>query len=155
MAKTYEMTQEYLDSLKKELEYIKNVEIVENRRAIAEARAQGDLSENADYSTAREEQVRIMNRQQELEEIIKHAIIISNVSSDEVQIGSTVTIYFIDRKEERKFQVVGHLQANPLKQRMSNESPVGRAVLGHKVGDRVKVKSETGKEFEVEIKGIE
>ena len=96
-----------------------------------------------------------MNRQQELEEIIKHAIIISNVSSDEVQIGSTVTIYFIDRKEERKFQVVGHLQANPLKQRMSNESPVGRAVLGHKVGDRVKVKSETGKEFEVEIKGIE
>ena len=155
MAKTYEMTQEYLDSLKKELEYIKNVEIVENRRAIAEARAQGDLSENADYSTAREEQVRIMNRQQELEEIIKHAIIISNVSSDEVQIGSTVTIYFIDRKEERKFQIVGHLQANPLKQRMSNESPVGRAVLGHKVGDRVKVKSETGKEFEVEIKGIE
>lgn len=152
------LTQEGYDKLVAELDYLKNVEQKKNIEALVSARSQGDLSENADYDTARDNQAKIAGRIKELEVYIKNSIIISKDSTSN-NLGKIVTIKFLNEiedgeKEIEDFEIVGSLQADPINGRISNESPLGKAVLDRKVGDKVYVKTESHNEFWVEILNI-
>ena len=131
----YELTQHGAQALKDELEKLKTVDRVQIREAIKEAREQGDLSENADYSSAREQQANIEARILEIENILKHAKIMD---------VNTITVKYVDLGLEKTFQIVGTIEADPFKGKISNESPVGKAVEGRKVGDVVEVEAQDG-----------
>lgn len=151
------LTQEGYDKLVQELDYVKNVEQKKNIEDLQDARSQGDLSENADYDAARDQQAKIAARIKELELIIKNAVIISEDSGN--NLGKTIKIRFLDNVEDDEeeietYQIVGSLQADPLNGLISNESPLGKAVLDRKVGEKVYVKTESLKEFWVEILDI-
>lgn len=133
-----------------ELKTVKRPQIIE---AIKDARAQGDLSENADYDAARSDQAECEARIKQLEYMIDHAKIIEGADAGVVGVGSTVTISYVDDDEEEEYKIVGSLEANPFENRISNESPIGAAVLGKKVGDIVSVTSPQGS-FEVKIVAI-
>lgn len=153
--KVYELTQAGLDQLKDELKELVEVKRKENLEAIKEARAQGDLSENADYDAARNEQARIEARIAEIKEIIKNVKIIkTNDDSSVVNIGKEVVLYFIDKDKEATYQLVGTIEANPKNGKISIDSPLGKAIRNKEEGDTVTVKSETGKSFNVVIKKV-
>ena len=157
MNQKHYLTQEGYDKLVQELDYVKNVEQKKNIEDLQDARSQGDLSENADYDAARDQQAKIAARIKELELIIKNALIISEDSGN--NLGKTIKIRFLDNVEDDEeeietYQIVGSLQADPLNGLISNESPLGKAVLDRKVGDKVYVKTESLKEFWVEILDI-
>ncbi len=147
---TVYLTQQGLDDLKKELDNLINVRRPENIIAIKEARALGDLSENAEYDAARNEQAQIEARIKQLEKIIENASIISEVSNDVVGIGNTVAIKYVDDDEEDEYKIVGSQEADPFESKISNESPIARALFDHKVGDVVTVESPNGT-YEIEI----
>ncbi|MFA5289490.1 MAG: transcription elongation factor GreA [Candidatus Izemoplasmatales bacterium] len=152
MENTYKLTEQGYQKLKAELETLKEVDRKQNLEALKEARAQGDLSENAEYDSARDEQARIESRIKEIENILKHSeIIASSNNSKVVSIGKTVMIKFPEQKIEREFTIVGHLEANPLQGKISNESPIGRGLIGRKKGQTIQYKAETGAEITVEI----
>lgn len=120
-------------------------------QAIKEAREQGDLSENADYDAARDEQAKVEARIQELEYMIEHAVIIDEAPKDVVGIGTTVTISYIDDDDdEDEYKIVGSLEADPFENKVSDESPIGKALVGSKVGDIVSVPSPNGS-YDVKI----
>lgn len=148
---SFQLTQEGVDNLKTELTYLKDVKRGENLEALKEARAQGDLSENADYDSARNEQARIEARIAEIENIIKNVKIIKTTSEDIVNIGKTVSVRFVDTKELKEFYLVGSIEADPRARKISIESPIGKAMLNHAEGDTVEVKTETGRIFSIEI----
>lgn len=150
---TVYLTQEGLDNLKKELDDLINVRRPENVQAIKEARALGDLSENAEYDAARNEQAVIEARIKQLEKMLENVSIISDVSTDSVSIGNTVTIKYVDDEEEDEYKIVGSQEADPFESRISNESPIAQALFDHKVGDIVTVESPNGS-YQVEIKEI-
>ncbi len=154
MENTFKLTEAGLENLKNELQTLKEVDRKENLEALKEARAQGDLSENADYDAARDEQARIEARIKELENILKHTELIKDTASRVVMIGKTVELKFDSKTESKEFTIVGHLEANPLQGKISNESPLGRALIGHKKGQKVVYKAETGTEITVEIADI-
>ena len=131
------LTEEGYDKIKKELEYLKMEKRPEVINALKEARALGDLSENAEYDAARTEQAEVENR------IIEHAEIIDNKKKNEVSLGSTVTISYDDGEEE-EYKIVGSMEADPFENKISNESPLGIALLKHKIGDSVEVASPNG-----------
>lgn len=153
MSKKYLLTQEGLVKLNEELKELlgkKRPEVIER---IREAAAHGDLSENADYAQAREEQSFIEGRIQEIEDIIKNAeIITTNGHGNTVTIGSTVTVQV--GGQEKKYAIVGSNEANPKEGKISNESLVGKALLGRKVKEKFKVATPAG-EMEYEIVSIE
>ena len=151
---TVYLTQEGLDNLKKELDDLINVRRPENVQAIKEARALGDLSENAEYDAARNEQAVIEARIKQLEKMLENVSIISDVSTDSVSIGNTVTIKYVDDDEEDEYKIVGSQEADPFESRISNESPIAKALFNHKVGDIVTVDSPNGC-YEVEITAIQ
>ena len=151
---TVYLTQEGLDNLKKELDELINVRRPENVQAIKEARALGDLSENAEYDAARNEQAVIEARIKQLEKMLENASIITDVSTDTVGIGNTVKIKYIDDDEEDEYQIVGSQEADPFESRISNESPIAQALFDHKVGDVVTVDSPNGA-YQVEITAIQ
>ncbi len=151
---TVYLTQEGLDNLKKELDELINVRRPENVQAIKEARALGDLSENAEYDAARNEQAVIEARIKQLEKMLENASIITEVSTDTVGIGNTVKIKYIDDDEEDEYQIVGSQEADPFESRISNESPIAQALFDHKVGDIVTVDSPNGA-YQVEITAIQ
>ena len=123
-------------------------------QAIKEAREQGDLSENADYDAAREEQGRVEARIKELEYMLEHAIIIDAVPEGIVGLGSLVKISYIDDDEdEEEYKIVGSLEADPTENKISDESPVGKALFGHKVDDIVEIESPNGS-YNVKIVSI-
>ncbi|MCR5787734.1 MAG: transcription elongation factor GreA [Bacilli bacterium] len=132
----------YLE-LENELNELKNVRRPEIIQAIKEARALGDLSENADYDAARNEQAQVEGRIKELEYRIEHCEIIDNKKKNQVSLGSTIVIKYDDGEEE-EYMIVGSLEADPFNNRISNESPIGTAVLGKKQGDVVSVVSPNG-----------
>ena len=134
---TVYLTQEGLDNLKKELDDLINVRRPENVQAIKEARALGDLSENAEYDAARNEQAVIEARIKQLEKMLENVSIISDVSTDSVSIGNTVTIKYVDDDEEDEYKIVGSQEADPFESRISNESPIAQALFDHKVGATV------------------
>ena len=141
---TVYLTQEGLDELKNELDNLINVKRPENIQAIKEARSLGDLSENAEYDAARNEQAQIEGRIKQLEKMLENVSIISEVSKDKVGIGNTVTIKYVDDDEEDEYKIVGSQEADPFESRISNESPIAKALFDHKVGDFVTVESPNG-----------
>ncbi len=148
---TVYLTQEGLDELKAELDNLINVRRPENIQAIKEARSLGDLSENAEYDAARNEQAQIEARIKQLEKMLENVSIISETSKDKVGIGSTVVIKYVDDDEEEdEYKIVGSQEADPFESKISNESPIAKALLEHKVGDVVTVESPNGS-YEIEI----
>ena len=147
---TVYLTQEGLDELKNELDNLINVRRPENIIAIKEARALGDLSENAEYDAARNEQAQIEARIQQLEKMLENVSIITEVSNDTVGIGNTVSIKYVDDDEEDEYKIVGSQEADPFESKISNESPIAKALFDHKVGDIVTVESPNGS-YDVEI----
>ena len=140
------MTYEGLKKIEEELQYLK----VEKRQDIAqklkEARAQGDLSENAEYDAAKDEQRDIEARIDELEKILKNAEVVDEdeIDLDKINIGCQVKILDVEYNEELEYKIVGSTEANSLKGKISNESPVGMALIGKKVGDVVDVETQVG-----------
>jgi transcription elongation factor GreA len=136
--------------LEEELNELRTTKREENIQAIKEARSHGDLSENSEYDAARDEQAKIEARIQELEYKLEHATIIDNKNSDEVNVGSNVTILYVDDDEEDTYSIVGSLEADPFENKISNESPIGSAIIGKKVGDLVDVNA-NGSSYQVKI----
>lgn len=119
-------------------------------QAIKEARAQGDLSENADYDAARDEQAQVEARIKELEYMIEHATIIEESPKDVVGLGSTVEIEYVEDGDTDEYKIVGSLEADPFANKISDESPIGKSLYGKKVGDIVKVPSPNG-DYDIKI----
>ncbi len=140
------MTQAGLDKLEEELNDLK----VNSRKAVAdkikEAREQGDISENAEYDAAMDEQRDMEARIEELEKLVKSAIVIPEEEMDEgkINIGCTVRVYDKEYDEEIEFHIVGSSEANSLQGKISNESPVGKALIGCTVGDEITVETQAG-----------
>ena len=140
------LTQAGYDKLQEELDDLKINSRKEIAEKIKEARAQGDLSENAEYDAALDEQRDIEARIEEIEQILKHAEVMEDHPDDgSVSIGSHVTIKEAGTDDEMEIIIVGSSEANSLKGKISNESPVGRALLGHGIGDLVSVETPAGK----------
>ena len=148
------LTQEGYDEIEKELNYLINTKRPENIIAIKEARALGDLSENADYDAARNEQAEIEARIKKLEAIMDNVQIIEEVSTDSVGLGNTVKISYVDDEDDLdEYKIVGSQEADPFESKISNESPIAKALMGHKVGDVVSVESPNGS-YDVKIINI-
>ncbi len=142
----------YLE-LEQELNNLKTKKRPEVIKALKEARALGDLSENSDYDAARNEQAQVEARIKELEFKLEHSIIADSENSDgAISVGSIVVIAYDDGEEE-EYKIVGSLEADPFDNKISNESPIGAAILGHKKGESVTVKSPNGN-FSIVIKDI-
>jgi transcription elongation factor GreA len=145
-AKKIYLTKEGLNELKKEYDEIIKVKRPEIVARVAAARDQGDLSENAEYTAAREELSFIDGRVDELEELLKEVILIQNGKHGghkAIALGSKVTVKIDGKKEE--YTVVGEFEADPLVKKISHESPLGRALLGKKIGEKVEVEAPAGK----------
>lgn len=139
---TYEGLKKYEDELH-DLKVVRRKEVAQK---IKEAREQGDLSENAEYDAAKDEQRDIEARIEELEKILKNAEVVveDDVNLDKVSIGCKVKILDLEYNEELEYKIVGSSEANSLKGKISNESPVGKALIGSKVGDTVNVDTQMG-----------
>ena len=144
-----------LRALEEELENLKVVKRKEVAAKIKEAREQGDLSENAEYDAAKDEQRDIEARIEEIEKILRHAEVVveEEVDLDKISVGCQVRILDCEFDEELEYKIVGSTEANSLKGKISNESPVGKALLGKQVGDIVKVETPGG-EFEYKVLSI-
>lgn len=152
MAKDIKITKEGLQKLKDELDYLK----VEGRAEIAEkikvARSFGDLSENSEYDEAKNDQAKLENRINEIEAIIKNHIIIDEgtTRSKVVNIGANVVVLDVELGEETEYKIVGTAEADPMGGKISDESPIGAALLGHKEGETVVAETPQGElEFKI------
>jgi len=132
------------EELESELENLTVVKRKEIAQKIKEAREQGDLSENAEYDAAKDEQRDIEARITEIEKILKFAEVVDAVDSDKVSVGCTVKVEDLELKEVEEYAIVGSTQANSLKNRISNESPLGRAIMGKTKGEVVVVEAPIG-----------
>ncbi|RJR28252.1 transcription elongation factor GreA [candidate division WWE3 bacterium] len=137
------VTREGLEKLRDELKELVEIKRPEVAKRIQNAREMGDISENAEYDAARQEQSYIEGRIAELEEVIKNSKIYEPTKGDGVAIGSKVTVH-IDGEEET-FHIVGAPEANPLEKKISHESPLGVALFGKKVGEKIEVEAPMGK----------
>ena len=146
MTKKNILTYEGLKKLEDELQDLKVVKRKEVADKIREAREQGDLSENAEYDAAKDEQRDIEARIEEIEKILKNAEVVvdEDVDLEKISIGCSIRILDIEFDEELEYKIVGSTEANSLKGKISNESPVGKALLGKKVGDTVTVETQVG-----------
>ena len=140
-------TAEGYQNLVDELAYLKDVRIPEIKVQIAEARAFGDLSENSEYDEAKNEQAKTVTRIAELEKLLNEAVIIdeTEIKADVVNLGSVVKVYDCDMEEEIEYSIVGSNEANPLEGRISDQSPIGSAMIGAKVGEEITVQAPNGK----------
>ena len=140
------VTAEGMRKLEEELQYLSTIRRAEVAEQIAVARGFGDLSENAEYDDAKNEQSRLEAQIMELENTLRTAIVIdeSNISTDRVNIGTTVRILDLELKEEEEFTIVGTRESDPNSNKISNESPLGAALLGKKKGEKIKVQVPTG-----------
>ena len=156
MKQEFKLTQDNLDKLKQELEYLKTVRMQEVAEQIKEARSFGDLSENAEYDEAKNEQGRVASRIAELETIISHAVVISEdmYARDEVSPGCRFKVIDLVFDEEEEYHFVGSQEADPLDGMISDESPFGKAVLGHKIGEIVEVAAPNGNVVKFKITDI-
>lgn len=149
------LTYEGLKKMEDELETLKTVRRKEVAEKIKEARGQGDLSENAEYDAAKEEQAEIEARIVVLEKMLRNAEVIDDeeVSNDVIGLGSTVELYDIEFDEVMTYTIVGSAEADPMNGRISNESPVGMALLGHTTGEKISIDTPDG-EAVFEVKSI-
>lgn len=152
-AKEVYLTEAGLEEIKRELDYLKLEKRPEVINALKDARALGDLSENAEYDAARNEQAMVEGKIQELEHMVENAVIIKDVKTDCVSIGTNVTIEYVDDDDTEEYSIVGSKEADPFQNKISNESPIAKAIMGLKVGDVVTVDSPNGK-YDVKIVAI-
>lgn len=151
-----QLTESDIKKIREEIEYRKLVVRKEAIEAVKEARAQGDLSENFEYYAAKKDKNRNESRIRYLENMIKNARVVSDKSgSDEVGLNDTVTLYFEDDDEEEVYRLVTSIRGNSLKGLISIESPLGKAVRGHKEGDSIYVRLGENAGYSVVIKKIE
>ena len=137
------ITQEGLDNLKKEVKELIEVKRPEIAKRIQEAREMGDISENSEYDSAKQEQAYVEGRIVELEDIIKNAKVNDSIKKDYVDVGCKVTVH-IDSSEDT-FHIVGAPEADPNAKKISHESPLGSALVGKRVGDKIEVEAPIGK----------
>lgn len=153
MSKDFTITAHGLEKLKSELHELKEVRLKEIAQRLKEARELGDLSENAEYEEAKNEQAFVSGRALELEQMIKHARVISDTKNcSKVDVGCKVTITTNGGKET--YAIVGSAESDPVNGYISSDSPMGRALVGAKIGDQVKVSAPAG-QIEYKIVGIE
>ncbi|WP_040228923.1 transcription elongation factor GreA [Bhargavaea cecembensis] len=152
--KKFPMTQEGKEKLEEELEHLKTVKRKEVVERIKVARSFGDLSENSEYDSAKEDQAFIEGRISTLESMIRNAEIIEdNGNDDRVQLGKTVTFKEIPDGDEEAYTIVGSAEADPFEGKISNDSPIAKGLIGKTIGDRVKIMTPGG-EMDVEITSI-
>lgn len=146
MAKEFKLTAESLENLKEELDFLKTVREKEVAEQIKEARSFGDLSENSEYDEAKNEQGKVFSRIAEVENILAHAVIITNdmYSGDEVSPGCRFKVEDMEFGDVEEYHFVGSQEANPMEGKVSDESPFGKAMLGNKVGDVIEVDAPAG-----------
>lgn len=149
------MTYEGLKKLEDELQDLKVVKRKEIAQKIKEAREQGDLSENAEYDAARDEQRDMEARIEELEKLLKNAEVIDEdeIQGDKINVGCVVKLYDLEEDEEMEIHIVGSSEANSLAGKISNESPLGQALIGKKVDEMVVVETPAGN-FEYKILSV-
>ena len=156
MAKGKQMlyTQDGYDALVEELNYLKNIRREEIKNDIAVARSFGDLSENAEYDEARNEQAKVEARIKDLEELIANAVIVdeSKIDTSIVSVGSTVKVMDYDMDVEVEYTLVGSNEANPAENKISDQSPIGRAMIGTRAGQEISVLTPGG---EIKMKILE
>lgn len=150
----FKMSQERLDALKDELYYLETVREKEVAEQIKEARSFGDLSENSEYDEAKTEQGKLYSRIAEIKVLIDNAEIVDNIDhdapKDTVTLGSIVKVRDIEDEYEETYEIVGSQEANPREGRISDDSPVGRALRGHRAGEQVTVEAPAGNlKFEI------
>lgn len=139
------LTLDGLNKLKEELNYLKVEKRAEVINALKDARALGDLSENAEYDAARNEQAFVESKITELEAMIENAVIITEVQTDKVSIGTSVKLQYVEDDDMEVYSIVGSQEADPFNNKISNESPIAKAILGLSVGDIASVESPNGK----------
>ena len=146
MAKEYKITSLRLADLEKELNYLKTTREREIAAMIAEARSYGDLSENSEYDAAKNEQAKLYGRIAEVENILAHAVIIDETEDSEgkISLGCTIKVEDMETGDEELYAIVGSQEANPMECRISDDSPFGRAMMGHTIGDIVEVEAPVG-----------
>ncbi len=150
------LTRGDIEKMEKEIEHRKLVVRKECIEAVKEARAHGDLSENFEYHAAKRDKNKNESRIRYLERMIKTAEIVEDVSTDEtVGMNNSVTVYIEDEGEEETYKIVTTIRADSLAGKISIESPLGKALLGHKVGDRVTVEVNPSVRYDVVIRGID
>ena len=150
------LTNSDIEKIKEEIEHRKLVVRPKAIEAVKEARAQGDLSENFEYHAAKKDKHKNESRIRYLEKILKTATVISDESKDdEIGLNKTVEIYFEEDDETEKFKIVSTMRGDSVKGRISNESPIGKALMKHKVGDRVEIKVNDNYSYYVVVKSIE
>lgn len=144
----FRMSQERLDAIKEELEYLETVREKEVAEQIKEARSFGDLSENSEYDEAKTEQGKLYSKIAELKALIENAEIVDNVDQDApkdtVTLGSIVKVQDIEFDEEASYEIVGSQEANPREGRISDDSPVGKGLRGHRAGETVSIHAPAG-----------
>ena len=149
-------TKEGYDELVAELEYLKNTRREEVKADIALARSFGDLSENAEYDEARNEQAKVEARIKELEDKIEHAEIQdeSKIDTSVVSLGSTVAVYFVEDDEAVEYSIVGSNEADARQRKISDQSPIGKALMDHRAGDEVTVVTPDGSTIHVQVRDV-
>ena len=157
MSRQSVITPDGLEKLKEEIEQLTTVKRREVAARIKEAREFGDIAENAEYDDAKNEQALLESRIAHLEERLRRATVIDEkaLGTDEVKVGSVVHVKDQKSGDSQKFQIVGSTEANPAEQKLSNESPIGRALLGHKRNDIVTVDVPRGPKKKLKITKIE
>ena len=155
MAELY-ITKEGKKEKEERLEYLKNVRRPEVLEKLKTAREYGDLSENSEYDAARSEQGRLESEIQMIEETLRQAIIVDaeDLNNDVIHVGSTVKVLDIEMDEKVEYQIVGTIESNPDKGLISNESPIGKALIGKKKGAVVDVKTPTGYVYQLKVISI-
>ncbi len=146
MAKQIYVSKEGFEKLQNELEHLKTVKRVEVAEAIKKARAYGDLSENSEYDEAKNEQGEIESKIAQLEETLQNAVILEDkdLKTDRVNVGTKVKIYDFEHGKEYEYSIVGVTEADPFENKISDDSPIGKALLGCRRGDTVTVEAPKG-----------
>ena len=157
MQKDVLLTPEGLENLKKEIEHLSTTKRREVAERIKEAREFGDISENSEYDDAKNEQAMLESRIAALEEKLRSATVVEakDISTDVVGVGTDVKVKDAESGKSVTYTIVGSTEANPAEKKLSNESPVGRALIGRAKGDKVAVQLPNGKERELTIQKIE
>ncbi len=155
MAKEFKITTLRLNDLEKELNYLKTTREREIAAMIAEARSYGDLSENSEYDAAKNEQAKLYGRIAEIEDILSHAVIIEdeNEATGRVGLGCIVRVKNLQTNEEAEYRITGSQEANPMENKLSDDSPFGRAIVGKSAGENFMVNAPAGS-FEMKVLSV-
>lgn len=158
VASKYKMSKERLEAIKEELHYLETTREKEVAELIKEARSFGDLSENSEYDEAKAEQAKLYNKIAELKDLAENAEIVDNADvdlpKDSVTLGSVVVVFDLEDEVEDTYEIVGSQEANPKQGRISDDSPVGKGLHGHRAGETVTVDAPAG-QFRIKILSVE